>query len=106
MAKVAADAARDITCRWGTVIRVKADAIKVGCEAEPAVIGGIGLHVDQHVAQPTGDLEPLDHRGDPFRQWRQGVEHRREWCQVETVGLQMPDVLRLVRGRDLLQLQS
>ncbi|MNO58498.1 hypothetical protein D3C76_490590 [compost metagenome] len=82
MAKVATDAARDIACRRRAVIRVKTDVIKVGREAEPAVVGGIGFHIDQDVAQSTGDVEPLDHRGNAFRQWRQGVEQRSEGRQV------------------------
>ena len=99
MAKVAADAAADISCRRSAVIGVEADPIEVGGKAELAVVGGIGPHVDQHVAQATGDLEPLDRRGDTFRQWPQGIEQRRERGEVEAVGLQMPEFFGLVGGR-------
>ena len=67
VAKVSADTAADIPCRRSAVVGVEADPIKIGGKAELAVVGGIGPHVDQNVAQATDDLEPLDRRGKTFR---------------------------------------
>ncbi|MNW03805.1 hypothetical protein D3C71_1997920 [compost metagenome] len=59
------------------MIRIEADLFEVGRETELAVVGGIGFHVEQHIAQHTRDFQSLDHRGKAFRQGCQGIEQRR-----------------------------
>ncbi|MCY1417272.1 hypothetical protein D9M71_328020 [compost metagenome] len=69
------------------MIGVEAHLVEVGGKAELAVVGGIGSHVDQYIAQSALHLEPLDNGGKALRKRRQGIEQRRERGQVDPVGL-------------------
>ncbi|MNM80964.1 hypothetical protein D3C81_929490 [compost metagenome] len=71
--QVTADAAADISRRRRTVIGIETHLVEVGGKAELAVVGGIGSHVDQYIAQSALHLEPLDNGGKALRKRRQGI---------------------------------
>ncbi|PAV67995.1 hypothetical protein WR25_25658 [Diploscapter pachys] len=77
----------------------------IGGELQPLVTFGLGADVQAHIAQGTRHLERVDHRHQFVRQWRQGVDQRRQRCQVEPVSLHLPAFLGWALPRTLSQLQ-
>ncbi|MNE90549.1 hypothetical protein D3C81_1983790 [compost metagenome] len=86
------------------MIGIETNIVQIGGETEFVAIGGIGAKIQQHVAQPTGDFQMVNGRGETLRQRPQRIEQRSDRSQIETIRLQVPELVHLVGRARLLQL--